>query len=171
VDPRKFEGVLEPLWRDGGDVLYRVGRPHASLARVVPRDDFVARTPVNAADVEPLKRYVAALDDPAMPEARVTWRNAHTGRIVTELGAGQAVSLQVAWHRGWHATVEGKAIPIARDGLGLMTIDPQRSGPCVIDVSYDGGLEMRIAWWACGLTAVGLMGWVLRKPTQSRLPA
>jgi hypothetical protein len=157
VDPKKFEGVLEPLWRDGGDVLYRMGKAHASLARVVPRIDLVARTPVNGADVDPLREYVAALEDPKMPEARFTWTSAHTARIVTDIGAGQVVSWQEAWHPGWHARVGGKEIPIARDALGMMTIYPHQGGALTIDLSYDGGMEMRIAHWVSGITALILL--------------
>jgi hypothetical protein len=157
-DPKKFEGLLEPMWKDGGDVLYRVGKAHRSLARVVPRIDLVARTPANGEDVNPLRGYVQALADPGMPEARLTWTSAHTGRIVTDLGAGQVVSLQIAWHRGWHARVDGKDIPIARDALGMMTIYPLRSGPYVIDLTYDGGVEMRLATWVSGITGVILLG-------------
>jgi len=137
-----------------------VGKAHRSLARVVPRDRLVARTPVNGIDVDPLRGYVAALEDAAMPEARFTWTGAHTARIETEIGEGQVVSWQEAWHRGWHARVDGKAIPIERDALGMMTMDPPR-GSVRIDLSYDGGVEMRVAWWVGWITAVGLLGLAL----------
>jgi hypothetical protein len=158
VDPKKFEGVLEVLWRDGGDVLYRVGKAHTSLARVVPRIELVARTPINGADVDPLRGYVAALEDPGMPEARFQWMSAHSARIVTDLGAGQVVSLQMAFHPGWHARAGSKELRIARDALGSMTIDPEGNGPSTIDLFYDGGAEMRVAEWVCGITAVILLG-------------
>jgi hypothetical protein len=165
VDPRKFEGVLEPLWRDGGDVIYRVGKPHGSLARVVPRASLVARTPENGSDVEPLRGYVAALEDPAMAEARLRWTSQHSGRIETEIAAGQVISLQMAWHPGWHARVGGKEIRVARDALGLMTIYPEE-GRQSIDLIYDGGWEMRIAKWVCGITSLILLGWWARASTR-----
>jgi hypothetical protein len=158
VDPKKFDGVLDVLWRDGGDVLYRVGKPHLSLARVVRRGSLVARTPINGGDVDPLRPYVAALEDVSMPEARFIWTSAHSAKIVTDLGVGQVVSWQEAFSAGWHARVGGKEIPIARDALGMMTIDPHGSGPCAIDLVYDGGAEMRIAHWASALTALVLIG-------------
>jgi hypothetical protein len=161
VDPKKFEGLLEPLWRDGGDVLYRVGKAHASLARVVPRIELVARTPVNEKDVDPLRGYVEALEDAGMPEARCSWSSAHAARIETNLSAGQVVSLQMAWHPGWHARVGAEEIPIGQDGLGLMTIYPRRRGPVTIDLVYDGGVEMRIAEWVCGITGVILLGLII----------
>jgi hypothetical protein len=163
LDPKMFEGVLEPLRRDGGDVLYRVGKAGRSLARVVPRIELVARTPVSGADVDPLRGYVEALEDPAMPEARFAWTGGHRARIETDLGARQVVSLQMAWHPGWHARVSGKEIAIERDALGLMAIYPRQSGACVIDLNYDGGVEMRVAEWVSGITALALLGWAVYK--------
>jgi hypothetical protein len=157
ADPKRFEGALEPLWRDGGDVLYRVGRGRRPLARVVPRMELVARTPVSEADVDPLRGYVAALEDESMPEARLVWTSGHTGRIVTDLGEGQVVSLQMAWHPGWDARVGGIAIPVVRDALGMMTIYPPVGERVTIDLVYDGGVEMRVAEWVCGITGVVLL--------------
>jgi hypothetical protein len=162
ADPKRFEGLLEPIWRDGGDVLYRVGKTHRSLARVVPRIELMARPPGGESDVEPLRGYVRALEYPGMPEAQLSWTNAHAGRIEANLGAGQVVSLQIAWHRGWHARMDGKEIPITRDALGMMTIYPLRSGPSTIDLFYDGGVEMRVATWVSGVAALILLGWTVR---------
>lgn len=155
-DPKKFDGVLEELWRDGGDVLYRVGKPHRPLARVVPRDRLVTRTPVNGADVDPVRGYVAALEDASMPEADFKWTSAHTARIETNVGAGQVVSWQEAWHAGWHAHAAGKEIPIGRDALGLMTISPPL-GRSTIDLSYDGGVELMVAHWLSAIVALILL--------------
>ena len=61
-DPKKFDGVLDVLWRDGGDVLYRVSR-HRSLARVVPRTALMTR----------LSLAVAVNDWPDSVEAAPAW--------------------------------------------------------------------------------------------------
>lgn len=156
-NPKKFDGVLKPLWRDGGDVIYRVGSPHASLARIVPRWAVVKRAPINALDVEEAMRYVAALDDPAMPRADFEWTTTHSAHITTNLQADQSVSIQIAFHPGWHAVMNDRVIPIRRDGLGLMVLDPQAAGHAVIDITYDGGMEMRIAHWLCALVAIALV--------------
>jgi len=169
-DPKKYDGVLDVLWRDGGDVLYRVGKPHLSLARVVPRSSLVARTPINGADVDPLRPYVAALEDRAMPEARFEWTSAHSGRIDAEIREGEAVSWQVAWHAGWHARAGGKEIPMARDALGLMTIYPP-AGKSTIDLLYDGGVEMRIAHWLSGITSAIVLWWAIAGKAKTRAEA
>jgi hypothetical protein len=157
--PKKFEGVLEPLWRYEQDyVLYRVDHAPASLARVVPRSALVSRTPIHGLDLDPLRPYVAALDDVRMPHAEFTWATAHSAGMSANLESTQAVSVQMAWHQGWHATANGRATPVLRDAIGLMVIDPHVSGPCKIEMDYDGGLEMHIAWAASFLTALLLAG-------------
>ena len=44
------------------------------------------------------------------------------------------VAIQVTYHPGWHATANGKGIPVSRDGLGLMWLDSPCTGPCEIQL-------------------------------------
>ena len=44
-NPRKFDGLLPELWRDGDDVIYRVPRRSTSLAHVVRPADLAPRRP------------------------------------------------------------------------------------------------------------------------------
>ncbi len=156
--PRKFEGVLAPIWRyDQDDVIYRVDNAPPSLARVVPRGALVSRTPIHGLDLDPLRPYVAALDDLNMPRAEFHWTSAHSADIDTKLQTGQVVSVQMAWHKGWHATANGKPTPIHRDAIGLMYLDPSVTGPCRIEMVYDGGAEMRAAYAISLLTALLLL--------------
>ena len=156
-NPRKFAGLLDPLWQeDKDDVLYRVG-PAASLSRIVPRFALVSRTPIHGLDVDPLRPYVAALDDPRMPRADFHWASEHSATIDTTLESNQVVSVQMAWHKGWHATANGKPAPVLRDAIGLMYMDPGVRGLCRIQMFYDGGIEMRLAKWICFLTFLVLI--------------
>jgi len=152
--PKKFEGVLEPLWRGSSDdVIYRVGRGPESLARVIPRSALVRKMPATGLDVDPLRPYVAALDDLGMPHAEFRWSSMHSADIAANLESGQLLSVQMAWHKGWHAVANGRTTPILRDAIGLMYIDPVVSGPCKIEMTYDGGAEMRAARVISPLTA------------------
>ncbi len=157
-NPKKFEGVLNLLWRDGDDAIYRVGQPHASLARIVPRAALVVRAPLNGIDVDPLRPYVAALDDPRMPRAEFRWIDAHSAEIAAAFEADQAVSVQISWHAGWHATLNGQPVPVQWDALGQMVIDPGMAGVGAIRLIYDGGTEMRVARLLSALAAVFLVG-------------
>lgn len=142
--PEEFEGILEPLWRDGGDVLYRVGGS-TSLAHVLTAGDLVARTPINGIDVDPLRPYVAALENPSYPQAAFEWTSLHSARIKANLPRNSAVSVQISWSAGWHAHLNGRAVRVLKDGLGFMYINPGMAGPATISIDYDGGMEMTIA--------------------------
>jgi hypothetical protein len=126
--PQEFEGMLQPLWRDGGDVLYRVGAS-TSLAHVMTAGDLVARTPINGIDVDPLRPYDAAIENPSYPAARFEWTSLHSANIKTDLQANSIVSIQISWSRGWHAQVNGRSLPVLKDGLGFMYLVPGTAGP------------------------------------------
>src|SRR5262249_20724759 len=128
----------------------------ASLAWFVPRTVLLPGEPINGIDVDPLRPYVAALDAPAFPKAPLAWTSARSAHVNTSLAANQVVSIQIAWHAGWRAKLNGRAEPILRDGIGLMYLDPHIDGPAKIDLVYDGGREMKIARWICALTALSL---------------
>jgi len=133
--------VLDPIWRDGDDVMYRVGQPHASLARVVPELVSESRTRQRNR-LDALRRYVAALDSARCRTRlsmdhrsfrRDTTISSRTGRVRT-----------TTYHPGWRAIVNGHAVPIKRDGLGLMSID-SGAGPTVIDFRRRRRYRMQIA--------------------------
>ncbi|MGP0072892.1 MAG: hypothetical protein ACLPWF_13285 [Bryobacteraceae bacterium] len=143
-NPREFEGVLQPLWRDRGDVLYSVGGS-PSLAHIVAPSDLVARTPIDGIDVAPLRPYVAALENSQYPAASFEWTSRHSAQIQTNLPPNRVVSIQISWSAGWHAQINGASVPLHKDGLGFMYLVPRTIGPASISIYYDGGVEMKIA--------------------------
>jgi hypothetical protein len=169
-NPAEFEGVLQPLWRDRGDVLYNVGAS-PSLAHVVASSDLVTKTPYNGIDVAPLRPYVAALDNPGYPAASFEWTSLHSAKIQTNLPANSVVSvvsIQVSWSAGWHARLNGRPLRIFKDGLGFMYVVPTTAGPASISIEYDGGAEMTTARWISGVTlaflgAACLWSWMRRR--------
>jgi hypothetical protein len=151
--PYEFEGILQPLWRDRGDVLYRVGAS-TSLAHVVNASDLVARTPINGIDVDPLRPYVAALENPGYPAAQFEWTSLHSARINTDLSPANVVSIPISWSAGWHAQMNGRPLRVLRDGLGFMYLVPSATGPASMTIDYDGGIEMIAAHWISLITLV-----------------
>jgi hypothetical protein len=150
VAPGKFDGILPELWRSGDDVIYRVTQ--GPLAHVIPRDALVKRPPYNGLDTVEIQRFVAALNRPAGFE----WHGTHAATIDALIGPGDIVSVQENFHPGWRAD-KGR---IFKDGLGLIAIEPQCSGNCRIELTYDGGPEMRIATWTSRLALVGGLVWI-----------
>jgi hypothetical protein len=148
--PHKFDGLLPELWRDGDDVVYGLPGRSPSLAHVIYSSQEVVRGPVNGLDVDPLRPYVAALDDPSLPLAEARWINTHELQISTVMTPEQLVSLQISYAPGWHAKANQRSAPIHADALGLTVIQPACSGACTIDLVYDGGPEARwtrVAQW------------------------
>ena len=143
-NPGKFDGSLPVVWREGGDVLYRVGLP-SPLAHVMASSDLVEKVPENGMDVEPLRAYVAALDNPGTPAVSFQWTNLHSANIQTDLPQNSVISVQISWSRGWHAEVNGRPAPVLEDGLGFLYVVPRTAGPASIRIFYDGGFEMKAA--------------------------
>jgi hypothetical protein len=161
----KFRGVLEELWRDGDDSIYRVPQRNPSLAHTMAARQLVSKPPYNGLDIAQLQRYVAALDDPALPQATFHWKTQHSAEIETSAHPGQAVSVQVTYDAGWTATANGRPAEVRADGLGMLAIDPKCDGPCRIDLDYGNDAEGRIARWMSGLTIFGFFC-ILIRPSQ-----
>ena len=154
-NPGMFNGVLPMLWHEGDDSVYLVPQRSSSLARVVTRADLVGRSPVNGIDIEPLLPYVTALDNEALPTAVFYWTSRHSASIQATLSPQHVVSMQISYHPGWHAKVNGANKAIGEDGVGQMYVEPNCNGVCQIQLFYDGGPEMRI------VRGVAIAAWIL----------
>jgi hypothetical protein len=144
-NPKKFEGILPEVWRDGADSIYLVPRRSASLAHVIRKTDLPARRIVNGLDIEPLRAYVRAMDDPSLPAAEMNWRNRQSATIQARMAKDQILAVQVSYHPGWTARVNGDPRPVTPDKIGQIVIEPGCAGACVVEIAYDGGMEMRVA--------------------------
>ncbi len=150
--PRKFDGVLPVLWREDDTTIYRVPQVSASLAHVMRPEQLVRRRPFDGVDVEELRQYVAALDNPPAP-ASFEWRGANQAAIRARLEPGQAISVQITFDRGWRARVNGSPRVVRADGIGLMVVEPDCAGECAITLDYDGGWEAK----ACRAASIGTL--------------
>jgi hypothetical protein len=157
-NPRKFDGLLRPVWRDGPDSIYLVPLRSTSLAHVIPRAAMVTRTPIHGLDIDPARAYVSALDDATLPPASLQWETPGHGRITTVLADGQAVAVQVTYDPGWRASAGGRPLKVRKDGLGMMVIEPDRTGPTAIDLRFEGGAERHICSAVSAAAALGLIG-------------
>ncbi len=157
-NPAKFEGRFDLAWRSGDDAIWTVPQRSSSLAHVMLRKDLPARAPAGGLDVDPLRSYVAALENPSLPAADMRWVSRHSAAIRATLEQGQILSVQLAYHPGWHAYVAGRPVSTWRDNLNQLAIDPTCTGDCTVQLAYDGGLEMalcRVLAWA------GLLGGIV----------
>jgi len=165
---QKFEGLLPVLWRDGDDVIYRVLPDSSSLAHVLRSEERLTRPPASALDVDFLRAYIAPLENPPRSSVQMTWQNRHHAVVTADLQKDQMLLVQVTYHSGWHARVNGAARSISRDPIGLMLIDPQCAGHCVVDLAYGNDVEMlgaRVVSWT---TLAGGLLWAIAWPLRMR---
>jgi hypothetical protein len=165
--PKKFEGALPAIWKEDDMTIYRLPQRSPSLAHVVPESALVRRAPRQEGDIDGLERYDRALEDAALPEASFQWEGRNRIHIRTAAAPGQAISVQVSYHPGWHATINGSRAEVHRDGLGLAWLKPTSSGPCNVDLVYDGGWELRLCRWA-SLASMMVLGLALVVRRSSR---
>jgi hypothetical protein len=167
--PERFASSgLPELWREGDDVIYAVPARSLSLAHAIAPEDVVKTRPFVPSGMDEARKYVAALENRAYPLADFTWLNPHSARVVAELSKGQVLSVQISHHAGWRAAIGGQARRIRADGLGLMVIEPECEGKCVVDLTYDGGLEMAVARIVSYSTILLGLAWVLRARSRTR---
>ncbi|HZL55715.1 MAG TPA: hypothetical protein VFC21_01460 [Bryobacteraceae bacterium] len=156
--PHKFDGLLPVLWHEEDDTIFGVPQRSESLAHVIPREAAVVREPIHGLDVDPIRPYVAALEDPALPVAGMDWRDSASALIRATAKSGQVISVQVNWAPGWRASVGNRAVPVRKDGIGLMVLDPGCSGPCEIHLDFGVTKEAWICRILSGMTTLGMIG-------------
>ncbi len=155
--PEKLEAILPALWKEDGVVICRVPLRENGLAHVVPEGALVRRTPKYEEDLPQVRRYVSALDDESLPRTQFAWDGPNRIRIHTRIMAGQALSVQVSYHPGWHAIAGTRRVGVEKDGLGLMWFRTDCAGDCEIRMDYDGGWELRFTRWISWLALAAVL--------------
>lgn len=160
-NPAKFDGLLPLVWQAGGESIYQVKLRSTSLAHVIPASAVVSRQPIHGLDVGPVRAYVAALDDPTLPPAYLTWENPDRARISADLAPTQVVSVQLTHDPGWRAIVAGRPVPVRPDQLGMIVIEPGCTGHCDLVLEFTGGMERAVCFWLSTATGIILLGMLL----------
>jgi hypothetical protein len=150
-NPQKFEGLLEAVWRQGDDVIYRL--PFSSLAHLVRPDELPPYPPIHGY-IYFLKPYVAALEDASRPKLTATWRGANELEVAGPVPAGMRVSVQVSHDPGWEAVQGERRIPIEKDKLGFLVLRAEPAAQARITLHYHGTREQRL------MTAISALAWL-----------
>jgi hypothetical protein len=159
VHPEKLHALSE-MWRDGPEVIYAVPRARSSLAHALRSSDLLREAPPPYY-TKPMEPFLAVLDDPSLPDAAFAWRGSSAAAISANLRPDLLLYVQVAWDQGWHARVNGETRKTWADALGQMVIEPRCTGPCTVDLVWDGGAEMRIARIVSPLALVLALLWIV----------
>jgi len=167
ADARMFEGVLPVLWHEADDTIYAVPQRSPSLAHVIPRAAVVGRQPRGEQDVEPVRAYAAALDDPSFPLADLAWKDPSHGAVRARMDREQVVSIQITYDRGWRASVRGRDVPVSRDKLGLIVVEPGCDGDCQVDLFFGARPEMRICRTLSVMATLAALALLVRRASRA----
>ncbi len=166
--PEKFRGVVPALYDDGhGTVIYEIPRLHPGIARVVEDARIAAIGPIRGGDDgERLRKYVAAVENPAQPNSTLTWRGFDEARIQADVKQGQSVLVQETWDPAWRAEENGRDLPIRTDPtMGFMLIGVPE-GAHSIHMRFVTPLENRVGELIFVLTALAVAGLATAKSTR-----
>ena len=162
ANPDKFEGLVPRVWRDSGDSIYQVPQRSTSLAHVIPGSAVVRSQPINGLDVGELRRYVDALESPAMPPASIVWEKPDHARIIAKLDPSEVLTVQETYDPGWEARVGNRRVKVSADKLGFILMEPECS-ECSIDLEFKGGRERHVTAVASMLALLGLVAMLFRR--------
>ncbi len=151
--PNKFEGVLEKVWSEGDDRIYRV--EPARYAHLVTAGELPAYSPIGG-QFEVLEPYVKALLDPARPALQFAWQGTSDATITGAFPPGYHVAVAVSFDDGWEAWQDGRPIQLVRNELGFFTLTPQAAAQSTLELHYRTPLETRLcallsalSWFGC----------------------
>jgi len=137
-------GHLPVLWEERDTRLYEIPRRRRTMVHSVP-------------GLIPLESYVAAIEDPAAPELLIEWGGTNRGMVRGTWRPGDMVLVQMNWHKGWTAYLNGKPVPTGADGLGQMVVVPGGTGD--LELVYSGGWEAWTTRAASALAVLMLIAW------------
>ena len=150
-NPRKYENVVEAVWRDGDDVIYRVGSPR--LAVLVHPAEMI-EVPFWGGGHKWLAPYVAAMDDPSRPKLQTAWRGPSALTVEGAVPAGMQIAVAVNHYPGWRALQDGRPIRIEKNNLGFMTLHPSPSSGSRIEMAYHPTGEQ------IGFAILSILAWI-----------
>jgi len=160
ANPDMFEGLLERVYRNDGDAVYKV--PFTGLAHLVYEKELPPRVPMGY-DGGLAEAYVSATEDPSRPRLRTRWEGASTIHIDGSFPDGLLVSLQVVHDEGWRAWHDGRPLEVARDKVGYILLRPQPSSAGGIKLQYAGAREHKVFAAVSGLAWLAALAGLWRE--------
>lgn len=146
ANPRKFEGTLPVLWKEGDDTIYGIPGISPSLAHPVSEQSLVRHPPQNGLDISEVESYVSALERSPVSALTSSWTGPNRLVIDGTVRRDAVVSVQVNAGPGWNAVAAGQPAQLMVDGLGLIYLKTDCDGPCHIIMTYAMDTEGKISW-------------------------
>ena len=156
-DKKKFDDVLPVVYRTTGEVIYQVNPTRSALA--VHASAKTIRDMKWTGTVFPQTTDAMLSTIPADRPVQSEWQG---DRLILNANPqpGEAISVRLTALPGWSASVNGVALPLQTDALGLMYMEPQQPGPQRIELTYARTWEYRISQLITALTALCSIAWM-----------
>jgi uncharacterized membrane protein YfhO len=112
--------------------------------------------------LEDLRAYVDIVEHG--PDSPVTLARQGADAMVlhAKIAAGQSLLVQETWDPAWRAWVDGKRLPVRKDAMNFMVMDPP-PGDRTMRLEFTMPLENRVGWGLTALTAIALAMLAIRK--------
>lgn len=158
-NPRKFEGVLEKVWEEKDDAIFRV--TPVRYAHIIKPEEIPAAT-VRNSDWKPWYPYVNAMLDPARPVLQLRWTDASRASITGKLGRGAQVAFAIPWDPNFRAFQNGQPVPLHASAAGLLYTAPLPADSEAMELRFVPSAE-EIACALLSLATAVWCGFQLRK--------
>jgi hypothetical protein len=159
--PEKLAGLLPVIFDDQqGNILYRIPRRYTVRARVVETARLnAAHTPRFNDDTESLAPYVDVIEKGPDSPVTLTRESTDAMRLRAHIEPGQSLVVQETYDPSWQATVEGKSLPVRKDAVDFIVLDPP-PGDREIRLEFTTPLENQVGRVASALTLALLLSLV-----------
>ena len=155
------------LFDDGqGNTLYASQRRYPQRARVVETAKLAATiSPRANDDLGCLRPYVDTVENGPDSPVKIDHPSTDLVLLHARFDAGQSLLVQETWDPGWRASVDGKPLPVRKDAMGFMVVDPP-AGDHTVRLEFPMPLENRVGWGLTALTVLALGVLAFRKEGQ-----
>ncbi len=160
--PEKLVGVLPVIWdSQQGDLLYGVPRRYKTLARVVETAKINAcKRPAFNDDVDNLRAYRDVIEKGPDSEPHMAWHGTDAFTVAAKVDTGQSILVQETFDPAWHATAGGRELPIRKDAMDFMVVDPPAGGDRV-EFAFLTPMENIAGRWTTGFTVILILGLIV----------
>jgi hypothetical protein len=171
AEPRKFAGVLAPIYDDGGgNTIYRVPRRFAARARVVVTSQIerLGPIPVSNEDGPTIDAYVRVVEEGPDREVELRRDGPESMSVAARLLEGESLLVQETYDPAWRASSGGRRLAVSRDAVGYMVVHAP-PGEQTIRLVFELPLECVVGriLTACAVAAAVLWLWFGRRVAES----
>ncbi|MBI2686442.1 MAG: hypothetical protein HYX27_09010 [Acidobacteria bacterium] len=155
-NPRKFEGVLEKVWEEKDDAIYRLGP--VRYAHLLKTDE-IPRGTIQESHQEPWYPYVAAMLDPTRPALGFRWENARRASVTGTLPKGMHVAFAIPWDPNFRAYQNGQRVDVRANSTGLMVTEALPADSTALELRFAPSWEEIV----CALASIIAFGYSIRR--------